>query len=266
MSETDPPLRFWPQAADVGVSVAVTTRHGGVSQPPYDSLNLGLHVGDDQDRVIVNRVRAARAFGVPLRTMVFADQVHGAGVTVVDHTDQGRGIGSTADAVPRTDILVTTATDTTLVILVADCVPLALVDPEAHVLGAVHAGWRGTAAGAIAHALNAMARLGARPERTMAFVGPAVHPARYQVSGEVERALAGAIAPVALDRDVARPDGPDHWLIDLPAANRQQLREAGVDPAHIFGNGASTTDDDFYSDRAARPCGRFGLLARLLPT
>jgi YfiH family protein len=266
MAEPEVPLLYWPEAAEAGACVAVSTRRGGVSEGAYDSLNLGLHVGDDPDRVVANRERAARAFGVPLDTVVFAEQVHGAGVSVVGAAEQGRGTRRMGDAVPATDILVTTTVGTTLAILVADCVPLALVDPVAGVLAAVHAGWRGTAARAVAHAMEAMARLGARPDRTMAYLGPAVLPARYQVTAEVPRALAGAVAPAPLHPDVARPDGADHWHVDLVAANRQQLVEAGVGVARIFESGTSTADDDLFSDRAARPCGRFGLLARLLPS
>lgn len=135
-------LLGWSEAPSLGAAVAVTTRHGGVSEGPYDSLNLGLHVGDDADRVLTNRALAARRFGVALDTMVFAQQVHGAGAALVGVAERGRGTTGLDDAVPSADILVTAAAETTLVMLVADCVPLALIDPEARVLAAVHAGWR----------------------------------------------------------------------------------------------------------------------------
>lgn len=263
MSEPVVPLLPWAAASALGAAVAVTTRLGGVSGAPYDSLNLGLHVGDEPEQVIVNRQRAARAFGVRLRSLVFAEQVHGAGVTVIGADDEGRGIGSVGDAVPATDILVTTAVGPTLVIMVADCVPLALLDAEAGVLAAVHAGWRGTAAGAVGRAVAAMQALGARPERMAAYLGPAVRPDHYQVTHEVRCALAEAVAPDDLSADVARPDGVDHWHVDLVAANRQQLLRAGLVAAAIAESGTSTADDRFFSDRAARPTGRFALLARL---
>jgi YfiH family protein len=260
----DVSLHHWPEAAELGASVAVTTRHGGVSLSPYASLNLGLHVGDVPDRVIANRERAARAFGVDLGALVFAQQVHGAGVTVVGAADRGRGSHRLDQAAAATDILVTTEAATVMVILVADCAPIALIDPEARVMAAVHAGWRGTAAGAVGRALDAMAELGSRNDRVVAFIGPAVDPGRYQVDEAVRRALTEATAPHALHPDVARPDGPEHWLVDLVAANRQQLHLAGVPPAQIIDGGTSTSNDDFFSDRAARPCGRFALMAQLL--
>jgi YfiH family protein len=181
----------------------------------------------------------------------------------VTPADAGRGTTSEEDALEDTDIVVTTAPEVTLVILVADCVPLALVDPAARVLAAVHAGWRGTAADAVGAALRAMSEHEARPERVVAFLGPAVAPGRYQVGAEVHEALAAAAGPDGLAPPIARPDGPGHWLVDLVAANRHQLLAAGVAPGRIFESGATTADPAFFSDRSARPCGRFGLLARL---
>jgi YfiH family protein len=242
----------------------VTTRYGGVSPPPYATLNLGLHVGDQPANVTANRARAATAFDVSLDTMVFARQVHGARAALVGRQDGGRGVAAEDDAVPETDILVTASSGLTLVILVADCVPLALVDPTARVLAAVHAGWRGTAAGAVGEALAAMEDGGARPDRVVAFLGPAVHPARYQVSDDVVHALAARVRPAPLEPAVARPDGPGRWLVDLDLANRQQLLAQGVRAERIVGSGVTTDDDAYFSDRAERPCGRFGLLARLL--
>jgi YfiH family protein len=260
-----PPLLRWAEteAAAAGVAIAVTTRRGGVSHPPYDTLNLGLHVGDDPAAVAANRSRAAAAFGGPLGDLVFARQVHGAAVARVTHTDAGRGTTSEEDALPGADIVVTSSPDVTLVILVADCVPLALVDPAAHVLAAVHAGWRGTAAGAVGAALRAMSECGARPERVVAFVGPAVAPERYQVGDEVRDALATGAGAADLGPPVTWPDGPGRWRVDLVAANRRQLLAGGVAPERIFESGVTTADPALYSDRAARPCGRFGLLARL---
>ena len=266
--ESDTAVRFldWPESVALGAAVAVTTRHGGVSEGPHGSLNLGLHVGDDPERVVVNRERAARAFGVELDDLVFAEQVHGAGSAVVGTSERGRGTRGMDDAISSTDILLTIDPATTLAILVADCVPIALLDPDARVLAVVHAGWRGTAAQASTLALDAMGALGARPEQVIAFIGPGAHPAHYQVDTEVYRALAAAVAPHPLPPDVARPDGPGHWKVDLMAANRQQLLLAGVTHGHILDCGITTADDDYFSDRAARPCGRFALLARLTGT
>jgi hypothetical protein len=263
-TEPEVPLLRLPDAGRIGAEIAVTTRHGGVSRPPYDSLNFGLHVGDDPADVAANRRLAAGAFGVDLSRLVFARQVHGAGVAVVDSDDAGRGATSEDDAVADADVLVTTTPGITLVIMVADCVPLALVDPRAGVLAVVHAGWRGTAAEVVGAALETMVERGAAREDIRAWIGPAVTPGRYQVTDEVRRALAEAVGPTPLDPAVARPDGPGHWLVDLVAANVQQLRLGGVAAECISASGVTTADERFFSDRAARPCGRFALLARLV--
>ncbi len=256
-------LRYWDGATSLGAVVAVSTRHGGVSVDPYASLNLGLHVHDQATRVVDNRERVADAFGVNLIDMVFAEQVHGAKATLVDATDRGRGCRQMSDAIASTDILLTTDIGTTLVMLVADCVPIALIDPVARILAVVHAGWRGTAARAVAAAVEAMVSMGGDPAHMAAFLGPAVPQWRYQVDEPVYRALCEAVSPSPLLPEIAQTDGPDRWLIDLIAANRQQLVLAGVAPDCIAESGWSTADDDFYSDRVARPCGRFALMARL---
>jgi YfiH family protein len=267
-TEPGSPLQWWPGADALGAAIAITTRWGGTSEGPYGSLNLGLHVGDDSERVVGNRRTAARSFGVALEDCVFAEQVHGATVTRVAMADAGRGAvadrGVDRGAVAASDALVTTEGGLTLVIMVADCVPVALVDPVAGILAVVHAGWRGTAAGVAGQAVRSMIELGAQPEQISAYIGPAVAPERYQVDRTVFDGLTNAVAPEPLAAAAARPDGPDHWRVDLPAANRQQLQLAGVLEDHITDSGATTSDDDYFSDRAARPCGRFALLARLL--
>ena len=177
--------------------MAVTTRHGGVSAAPYDTLNLGLHVGDDPETVVQNRERAAdglrcrarRRWSSPGRSTAHR-------AALVGPDDRGRGTRAKTTPSPTPTFSSTTSPEVTLAILVADCVPLALVDPEARVLAAVHAGWRGTAAGAVGRALRAMEDCGARrrPDRAPSS-GPAVHPDRYQVSDEVRAGAADAVRP-----------------------------------------------------------------------
>jgi hypothetical protein len=265
----------WPALEAAGVDAVVTTRAGGVSGGPYATLNLGLHVGDDPAAVLENRGRAAAAVGAggggpaTLGDVVFAEQVHGRSTAVVTAADRGRGTRSTADAVAGTDVLVTRAPGVVLACLVADCVPIVLVDPEAGVLATVHAGWRGTVARAADAALGAMAGLGARVGRVVAGIGPAIDPARYRVGDEVAEAVRGAFGDPGglLTHDPGEP-GDGEWLLDLWAANRRVLVEAGVPGAAIHTAAVPTGAADggegpFFSDRAVRPCGRFGLLARL---
>lgn len=250
----------WPWLADLGVDAVVTTRERGVSTGPYRSLNLGLHVGDDADAVAENRRRAASALGADARALVFATQVHGARATVVDQHDAGRGVRNADDAIDASDALVTAEPGLVLVTLVADCSPVLLVDPEARVLATVHAGWRGAVAGTVRAALDAMATLGARAERTIGVIGPTVSPTVYVVGPEVEAAARSAFGPAA--GEVLWAHG-DRWSFDVAGANRLGLRASGITDDRISTSSFTSSDGPFFSDRAARPCGRFGLLARL---
>lgn len=256
------PVLRWPALDATGaVDAVVTTRHGGVSPSPYDSLNLGLHVGDDPANVIENRSRAASAVGLTLDDLVFCVQSHGRAVAHVGPADRSRGSRGDHDAVHATDALVTTDPGTGLVAMVADCVPLVLVDPRAGILSCVHAGWKGTVARVTAAAVEAMTALGAEPVRIVAGLGPAVPPHRYQVGDDVRDAAADAFGS-RLDQ-VLRPDGTGRWLFDLWSANHLVLTEAGVDPGNIHLAPVGTEHDAFFSDRLVRPCGRFAVLARL---
>jgi hypothetical protein len=250
-----------PGAALWSVDAVVTTREGGVSTGPYASLNLGLHVGDDPRHVIENRRRAAAALDCGLADMVFCDQTHGREVAVVGDGDRGRGTLTADDAVPC-DAVVTATPGVGIAVMVADCVPLVLYDPGANVVAAVHAGWRGTVARVAGAAVEAMAGLGAVPARLVAGLGPAVTANRYQIGDEVADA---ARACFGGDIDgIVRPDGTGQWTLDLWAANRRVLVEAGVPATNIevsdVGTGPGTP---YFSDRAARPCGRFAAMARL---
>jgi polyphenol oxidase len=241
----------------------VTTRHGGVSVGPYASLNLGLHVGDDPAKVLENRRRAARVVGAQLGDLVVANQVHGNRVVVVAEADRGAGAttqpqGTVADA----DAMVTGDPGLVLVVLAADCVPIVLCDPRRHLLGVAHAGWRGTVANVASATVATMVASGSDPLDLVVGIGPAVSPHGYQVGPDV----AGPLCEVLDDADAAliRPDGPERWLVDLAGANHHLLTRAGVPGAQIHHAPVCTgAAGPFFSDRAVRPCGRFGLLARL---
>ncbi|MGH3283658.1 MAG: peptidoglycan editing factor PgeF, partial [Streptosporangiaceae bacterium] len=239
---------------------------------PYTTLNLSLSVGDDPARVLENRRRLAAVLGANPADFVFARQVHGAGVRIVGPADRGSGAFTLDDAVPDTDALVTTSPDVVLAILTADCVPIVLHDPVVGVLACVHAGWRGTVARVPAAAVAAMRSLGSRPPDILAGVGPAAAPARYQVGPDVHQAVTQSFGPAAATFLRPDPAAPGHWLLDLWSANRHVLRQAGLpDPqihitSHPTGHPTGPPGHGhFFSDRAARPCGRLALVARLRP-
>jgi YfiH family protein len=192
----------------------VTDRRGGRSSAPYDSFNLGDHVGDDPAAVAANRERLARELGVEPGRLVWMQQVHGTGVAVVE--------GPRDEPVPATDALVTTERGLVLCVLVADCVPVLLSDAEAGVVAAVHAGREGVRQGVVPAALAAMRDLGARPAATTALLGPAVCGADYEVPAAMQAEVA-RIAPAAAVRTRRGTPG-----LDLRAGLAELLRAAGV--------------------------------------
>jgi purine-nucleoside/S-methyl-5'-thioadenosine phosphorylase / adenosine deaminase len=259
-------LLTWPALDASGVTAAVTARDGGISSGPYAALNLSLSVGDDPANVLENRRRLAAALGASPGDFVFARQVHGAGVRVVTGADRGSGAFSRDDAIESVDALVTATSGVTLAILTADCLPIVLHDPVAGVLACVHAGWRGTVAGVTAATVAAMEDLGSRPSDLVAGLGPAIAGDRYQVGPDVHEAVTAAfgLAAAAFLRPDRRPGAPaDRWLLDLSQANRHALREAGIPGDRIHASTIPTGTGAFFSDRAARPCGRLALVASL---
>lgn len=262
------PVLTWPAFDPLPVEAIVTTRHGGVSAGSYATLNLSFAVGDDATNVRENRRRAAAALGADPADFVFAAQVHGSRAEVVSAADRGRGTLAAGDAAGPADALVTATPGTVLAILVADCVPIVLYDPAAHVLACVHAGWRGTVARTAQSALAAMRSLGARPRDVIAGIGPSVAAGSYQVGEEVAGAARDAFGQQA--QALLRPaaaGGARRWLFDLPAANRHVLRAAGVPDGqiHVAATPTGPGPGLFFSHRAERPCGRFALAARLEP-
>jgi polyphenol oxidase len=257
-------LLTWPAFDGLPVEAFVTARSGGVSVGAYESLNLSFAVGDAPDAVLENRRRLAAAIGADPGDFVLSRQVHGAGVRVVTADDRGVGALAVDQSVPEADALVTADPSVVLAILAADCVPIVLYDPVAHVLACVHSGWRGTVARVSEAAVAAMRTLGASTENVIAGVGPAISPDRYQVGEDVVDAVRRGLGAAAAK--AIRPDGTGKWLLDLWAANRVVLLEAVLADEHInvaaIPTGAAG-NNLFFSDREVRPCGRLALVARL---
>ena len=264
-----PAVLRWPALDATGaVDAVVTTRHGGTSRGPHASLNLGLHVGDDPAAVVENRRRATAAVGCTIDDLIVANQTHGCRTAVVGATDAGRGARHATDAIAMTDALVTSAPTVAIAVLVADCVPLVLVDPVARLLGCVHAGWRGTAAGVTTAAVDTMVRLGADPARLVVGIGPAIGPEDYEVGDEVADALHATLGDATSSGtagEILLPTGAGRWRCDLVAANTTALLRAGVAPHNVHRMQVTTADVDLFSHRRGDR-GRFGVLARLIPT
>ncbi|MEV6658978.1 peptidoglycan editing factor PgeF [Nocardia fluminea] len=225
----------------VTVRRVTTTRAGGFSAAPYDSFNLGDHVGDDPEAVRRNRIRLAEGIGLGPDRLVWMEQVHGRTVEIVD--------GPRTEPVPVTDALVTTVPGLALVVLTADCVPILLSDDEAGVIAAVHAGRIGARIGIVPRVLEAMVSVGARVDRIGAFLGPAASGRQYEVPAAM-RADVEAHLPGSATTTVRKTPG-----LDLRAGIRRQLTEAGV--AGIAVDPRCTIEDKtLFSHRRGAPTGR----------
>jgi YfiH family protein len=228
----------------------VTDRRGGGSRPPYDSFNLGDHVGDRPEDVAANRERVARELGIRAESLVWMTQVHGATVTVVD--------GPVDGPVPDTDALVTTTPGLVLGVLAADCVPVLLADPVAGVVAAAHAGREGVRLGVVPAAVRAMVGLGARADRISALLGPAICGACYEVPAPV-RAAVERVAPGSAARTRKGTPG-----LDLRAGLAAVLRGLGV-PEVVHDPRCTAEDRRLFSYRRDGTTGRQAGLVWLGP-
>jgi YfiH family protein len=234
-------MSIWIQAdwpAPAGVIGGTTTRDGGVSTAEYRSFNLGGHVGDHGENVAENRRRFVAACDLP-KEPEWLNQVHGCGVAVADEP-----VPAQADAaIARHDGGV-------VAVLTADCLPLLLCADDGQEVAAVHGGWRGLAAGVIAATL---ARMKTPPARLMAWLGPAISQAAFEVGGEVRDVFIGQ-DPGAGACFEANDRG--RWQADLCGIARRQLERAGV--GAVYGGNHCTYGDPerFFSYRRDGQCGR----------
>ena len=225
----------------VRIRRVTTTRAGGVSAPPFDTFNLGDHVGDDPAAVAANRRRLTATIGLGEDGVVWMNQVHGDQVAVVDEPGTG--------PLDNTDALVTTRRRLGLAVVTADCVPVLMGDARAGVVAAVHAGRVGAQKGVVVRAIEAMCAAGAHVEDISALLGPAVSGANYEVpeamAAEVEAALPGS-------RTTTRAGTPG---LDLRAGIVRQLTDLGVTAIDV--DPRCTVDDPtLFSHRRDAPTGR----------
>jgi polyphenol oxidase len=245
--------------AGLPVQAHVSTRHGGISPAPWNTLNFSIWRGDSPERVQQNQHRLAAALGIDPAAIIRCRQSHSTRIAKVDAADAGQWQEDC-------DALITDAPGLPLMLVFADCTPLVFYDPQHHALGICHAGWRGTINGAAAITLWAMqAAYNTDPTEVRVGLGPSIGPASYQVGEEV-LSLAQVRLPDAATF-FTYPAGPDQKPhFDLWQANVRQLVEAGVPPAQIEVSGIDTAQNtqDFFSHRAEQGrCGLFGLVAWL---
>jgi YfiH family protein len=225
----------------VRIRRVTTTRAGGVSAAPFDTFNLGDHVGDDPAAVAANRHRLAAATGLGDDAVVWMNQVHGDRVVVVDGPVEG--------PVEKTDALVTTTPRLALAVVTADCVPVLMGDARAGVVAAVHAGRVGAQNGVVARTVEAMCRAGAKADNISALLGPAVSGRNYEVpdemAAEVEAALPGS-------RTTTSKGTP---ALDLRAGIARQLTALGITAIDVDPR-CTVADRNLFSHRRDAPTGR----------
>lgn len=226
-------------------------RGGGVSAPPFDSLNLGRAVGDDPEAVAENHRRLARAVGYDVERLVEVDQVHGADGVVVDGDEAPTAFrGRRADAlVARPHSAVAVAVRT------ADCVPVLMAHPESGAVAAVHVGWRGAVAGVLPRAVDRLVDVAgaSSAEELLVAIGPHIHLDAFEVGEDVASKLAG-VAPGAVV--VRRSDPRPH--ADLGGVCRAQLRARGLEDGAIEQVGGCTFADPTHCFSHRRDGGRSG--------
>jgi YfiH family protein len=263
-------LPDWPKAP--GVSAVMTTRRGGVSIAPFDTMNVGLRVGDDGTAVSTNRRIFASSLGAE---PVFLHQVHGAQVVRLGRQHLGRRDDDALEA----DAAFTTQAHIACTIQVADCMPVLIAARDASVVGAAHAGWRGAAGGVIENTVAAMCEAsGAAASDLVAWMGPCIGPDAFEVGADVldafgddtlsfrdaPRAVSAARPPEGADSPLGGQqakrawelDNAMRWRADLPAIVRRRLERLGV--ATIDGGTWCTVSEPlrFYSFRRDRQTGR----------
>ena len=238
----------WP--APALVRAAVTLRSGGVSAAPFDSLNLGGHVGDAPLAVAENRRRLREQLRLPAEP-TWLSQVHGTRVVTL------QGL---AGAAQPADAAVARSGQHVCAVLVADCLPVLLTTRQATAVAAAHAGWRGLAAGVLETCVRA---LGEPPEELLAWLGPAIGLAHFEVGAEVRTQFLAHDASAA---SAFQENERGRWQCDLYALARQRLQAAGV--TAVFGGGGCTYGDPvrFFSFRRDGQCGRMAALIWLEPS
>ena len=245
--------RFERLADESSLDHALFTRRGGVSLPPFASLNVGHTVGDDLRAVTVNHRRALAALGWRRGDVATCHQVHAARVGVVGPGDRG-------NVRPKTDALVTAAPGLVLMLRFADCAPVLFYDAHRRVIGLAHAGWRGVTAGVVPTTVETLVKtFGCRPADLWAGVGPSIGPCCYQVGQEVVEHVGEVLGEGALFHQV---NGRAH--LDLWAAVQRQLVEVGVRQIDVAELCTACDTDEWFSHRAeAGRTGRFGVVIGL---
>jgi YfiH family protein len=246
----------WP--APNSVHTLVTLRTNGNSVGPYSSLNLGDHVGDDSNAVMLNR-QALQPF-LPSEP-IWMRQVHGTSVSRTHSRIKGSA------QLPEADAAITDRPNEVLAVLTADCMPIFFCSVDGEHVGVAHAGWRGLCAGILQNTLDTLVRQsrGLSPSAFIAWLGPAIGPNHFEVGVDVMEAFANQGFQIGPDSFIPIPSKPNKYLANLAVLTRQALQKTGIE--RIYGGDLCTYSDPirFFSHRRDGVSGRFASLIWIQP-
>lgn len=234
-------------ADNIGAVHGFTTRHGGVSPAPFDSLNLGLHRGDKDENVAENRRRLANALGFDMEKLVLTHQTHSDIVRVVTSAD---AVGFDHRLYPQSDAIITNEPGVALWVFTADCTPILLQDPVTGAVGAVHAGWRGTASAIVAKTVEKMClTFHCDPKNIRAAIGPNIGFCCFETDRDVPQAMLDTFGDAA--KPFIRQQG-EKYYVNLKELNALALRQVGVKDIAICDACTVCQCDRFWSHRVTK--------------
>lgn len=226
-----------------------STRLGGVSEPPFDALNLGMNTADSLENVRENYTRFCREIGVERDKLILTRQVHSADIRIVSEQDAGKGFSRASD-LGEFDGMITAARRLPIAVFYADCAPILLLDPVKKVVAAVHSGWKGTLARIGRKAVQMMRRnFGCEPSDILAAFGPSIKQCHFEVGGDVFVQFCQSFGARSLSRSIVKGD---KFYVDTDWLNMRQLVEEGLKEENIsICTGCTYCEHEiFYSHRA----------------
>ncbi|ALX47394.1 peptidoglycan editing factor PgeF [Lentibacillus amyloliquefaciens] len=228
------------------LKVGFSTRNGGYSELPFDTLNLGLHVPDARENVIANRQKLADTTCFPLESWVLGEQTHQTNIHIVSSDDKGKGSMSYDTSLKNIDGLVTDKKGILCTSFFADCVPLFFFDPSTGYIGIAHAGWKGTVNRIGGKMIEALQTAGADPNNILVTIGPSISSAHY----EVDERVVSQIPSELVEKSVVSKDD-NHFLLDLKQLNKEILLQYGILSHNIDITNYCTFRDEslFFSHR-----------------
>lgn len=245
-------LETW-QNLNSSLKAGFTTRNGGVSSIPFTSLNLGLHVSDNNTDVVNNRRYIGRKTGFPLEAWVHGQQIHQTDIAAIDDGDKGKGAEEYQHAIKGIDGMITNRKGILCTVCYADCVPLYFFDPVSNFIGIAHAGWKGTVNGIAGKMVKKLESLGVQAANLLTAIGPSISQPFYEVDENVMRHI-----PEELQRKSAIRMENNRFLLDLKQLNVEILLQYGVLRNNIEITNYCTYRDDYLFFSHRREHGKTG--------